>query len=211
LVAGPVTVNTTETGALSMIELLAGETLTVGVPLGAVPPPVPFPPLLPLLLDEDEPQPTTAKPAPASRMQTPSMFLHFAVPPGTRKIRRASTAELPAALNHSELAEEGCRRLPVVGAVVVTATLAAPVVAVAFSETEEPVVEQVGKLVAPDGAEVNAQLSVTMPVKPLLLCTVTVDAADAPGAIADGFVAERVKVDGGTGVTVTVVELVADA
>ena len=154
-----------------MIELLAGETLTVGVAFGAVPPPVPpFPPLLPLLLGEDEPpQPATAKPTLASRMQTPSILLHLAVPPGTRKSRRATTAELPAALNHPESATEERRRLSVVGAVVVTATLAVAVVAVEFSETEAPVVEQVGKLVAPAGAEVNAQLSVTMPVKPLPL------------------------------------------
>jgi hypothetical protein len=47
--------------------------------------------------------------------------------------------------------------------VVVTETVPAPAVAVELRETEE-LVEQVGKLVAPAGAEVNAQLSVTTPV-----------------------------------------------
>jgi hypothetical protein len=102
--AEPVTVNVTETGVLSTIELLAGETLTVGVVLVTVPPPVPpFPPLLPLLVGEDEPHPAAAKPMLATRTHTPSRFLQFEVRPGTKKIRRANTAEPPAALNHLEL------------------------------------------------------------------------------------------------------------
>jgi hypothetical protein len=102
--AEPVTVNATETGVWSTIELLAGETLTVGVVLVMVPPPVPpFPPLLPLLLGEDEPQPTEAKPMLATSRHGPTIFLHFWVRPGTKKIKRAKTAEPPAALNHLEL------------------------------------------------------------------------------------------------------------
>jgi hypothetical protein len=47
--------------------------------------------------------------------------------------------------------------------VVVTETLPVPVVTVGVRDTDEPV-EHVGKFVAPAGAEVNAQLSVTSPV-----------------------------------------------
>ena len=45
----------------------------------------------------------------------------------------------------------------------VTETAPAPVVTIELRETDE-LAEQVGKLVAPAGAEVNAQLSVTTPV-----------------------------------------------
>jgi len=105
VLAEPVTVNVTETGVLITIEPLAGETLTVGVVLVTVPPPPapPFPPLLPLLLGEDEPQPTAAKPMPAASTHRLSIFLHFGVQPGTKKTRRANTAEPAAALNHREL------------------------------------------------------------------------------------------------------------
>jgi hypothetical protein len=164
VVAAPVTVNVTETGVLSTIELLAGETLTVGVVLVTVPPPLPpFPPLLPLLLGEDEPQPTAAKPMLATSMHTPSMFLHFGMETGTMNIRRANTTEPPAALNHLELSGVG-RRFPVIAAVVITVTLAVADVTVELREIEEPVAEQVGRLVAPAGAEVSAQLKVTAPV-----------------------------------------------
>ena len=71
--------------------------------------------------------------------------------------------------------------------------LAVPVVTVGVRETAEPATEQVGKSVAPAGEEFSAQLSVTVPVYPPLPATVTMDVADAPGAIADGFVADSVK------------------
>jgi hypothetical protein len=109
VVAEPVTVNVTETEVLIMIEPLAGETLTAGVVLVTAPPPPapPFPPLLPLLLGEDEPQPTAAKPMLAASTHRPSIFLHFGVQPGTKKIRRANTTEPSAALNHLELSSVG--------------------------------------------------------------------------------------------------------
>lgn len=137
--------------------------MTVGVVLVTVPPP-PFPPLLPVLVGEDEPQPAAAKPMPATSMQTPSMFLHFGVRPGTTKIRSANTTEEPAALNHLELPGECGWRLPVAGAVVTTARLAVADVIVELSETEEPAAEQLGRFAAPTGAEVSAQLSVIAPV-----------------------------------------------
>jgi hypothetical protein len=164
VVAEPVTVNVTETEVLVTIEPLAGETLTVGVVLVMVPPPVPpFPPLLPLSLGEDEPQPTEAKPMLATSTHAPTIFLHFWVRRGTKKIKRAKTADPPAALNHLELLDLGWR-FAVVGAVVTTVTLAVADVTAGLSEIEEPAAEQVGGAVAPAGAEVNAQLRVTAPV-----------------------------------------------
>jgi hypothetical protein len=47
--------------------------------------------------------------------------------------------------------------------VLVTEILPVPVVIVGVRDADEPV-EHVGKLVAPAGAEVNAQLSATLPV-----------------------------------------------
>jgi hypothetical protein len=107
VVPEPVTVKATETAVLSTIEVLAGETLTVGVVLAVVPPPLPeLPPLLLLLVGEDEPQPTKTKPMLAARNHAPRICLHFLVRPGTKKIRRASTPEPPAALNHCKFAGE---------------------------------------------------------------------------------------------------------
>jgi hypothetical protein len=51
-----------------------------------------------------------------------------------------------------------------VGAVVRTATLAVADVTVELRVVEEPVAEQVGRLVAPAGEEVNAQVRVMVPV-----------------------------------------------
>jgi hypothetical protein len=53
--------------------------------------------------------------------------------------------------------------LPVVGAVVMTVRLAVADVIVELREIA-PVAEQVGRLVAPAGAEVSAQFRVTAPV-----------------------------------------------
>jgi hypothetical protein len=107
VVPEPVTAKATETGALSTIEVLAGATLTVGVVLAAVPPPLPeLPPLLPVLAGEDEPQPTRAKPMQAASIHALRICFHFRVRPGTKKIRRASTPEPPAALNQGKLPVE---------------------------------------------------------------------------------------------------------
>jgi hypothetical protein len=84
-------------------------------------------------------------------------------------------------------------------------------VTVELNETPEPATEQVGSAVAPAGEEASTQLSVTAPVYPPLPVTVTMVVADAPGAIADGLVADSVKAGGVTGVTATVAVPVADA
>jgi hypothetical protein len=100
-VSAPVTVTATETGVLSAIELLAGDTVTVGVPLGEFPP-LPLLPVLPLLLGDDEPQPTAARPMAVISMQAASICFHLRVQPGIKKIKSASSALPPAVLNHFE-------------------------------------------------------------------------------------------------------------
>ena len=84
-------------------------------------------------------------------------------------------------------------------------------VTVELSETAELAAEHVGRLVAPTGEEVSAQVKLTIPVYPLLPLTVTVDVAGVPAAVAAGLVADSVKVGGTTGVTTTVVVPVAGA
>jgi hypothetical protein len=206
----PPTINATDTGVLTKIELLAGATVTVGVVLAGAPP-FPLEPVLPLLPDEDEPQPIAMKAMAIANMEAESISFHFRVQPGTKKIRSARTADPPAALNHFESPKDlGCR-LPDIAAVVLTETLPVPVVTVELRKTEEPAAEQVGRLVAPAGEEVSTQLSVMAPVYPLLPLTVTTDVADAPGAIAGGLIADSVKVGGTTAVTTTLVVPVADA
>lgn len=210
MVPEPLTVNATATGVLTTIELLAGDTVTVGVAFAGAPP-FPVEPVLPLVPDEDDPQPTAVKPMAITSMEADSMFLHFCLSNGTKKISKATTMDPPAALNHFESPKDSGRRLPDVGAVVLTETLAVPVVTVELRETEEPAAEQVGKLVAPAGEDVSVQLSVTAPVYPLLPLTVTTDVADAPCAIAGGLVADNVKVGGATAATRTLVVPVAVA
>jgi hypothetical protein len=205
----PVTVTATETGVLSAIEFLPGDTVTIGVALGELPP---FPlPVLPLLLGDDEPQPIAARPIVVISIQAVSMCFHLRVRPGMKKTIRASTAVPPAVLNHFEPPKGAVWSSPEVGAVVFTETLAVPVVTVELSETAEPATEQVGSAVAPAGEEASTQLSVTAPVYPPLPVTVTVDVPAVPGAIADGLVADSVKAGGVTAVTVTVAVPVADA
>jgi hypothetical protein len=107
VVPEPVTVKATETGVLSTIEVLVGETLTVGVVLAVVPPPLPeLPPLVPVLAGEDEPQPIRAKPMLAANIHAPRTCFHFRVRPGTKKISRASTPEPPAPRNHCKFVGE---------------------------------------------------------------------------------------------------------
>jgi hypothetical protein len=187
----PATVTATETGVLSAIELLAGDTVTVGVALEGVPPP-PLLPVLPLVVGDDEPQPTAAKPMATASMQVASMCFHLRVQPGIKKITSASSALPPAVLNHFDPPKGADWSSPEVGAIVFTETLAVPVVTVELSETAEPATEQVGSAVAPAGEEASTQLRVTAPVYPPLPVTVTMDVADAPGAIADGLVADSV-------------------
>jgi hypothetical protein len=163
IVPEPVTVNATEAGVLSTMEVLDGDTVTVGVAFPAAPPPPPLP-VLPLLPDEEEPQPIAANPTAATRTQAASILLHFRVYPGIKKITMARIAVPPAVLNHLDLPKGAGWRPPVEGAVVLTDTLAVPVVVVEPRETEEPAVEQVGRFVAPAGEDVSVQLSVTLPV-----------------------------------------------
>jgi hypothetical protein len=197
----------TETGALAAIELLAGDTVTVGVVFEGAPP---LPLLLPLLLWEDDPQPIAAKPMANTSMQAASISRHFRLSTGTKNINRARSTDPPAALNHFESPKWACRMAPEEAAVVLTETVAVPVVTVELRETAEPA-EHVGRLVAPAGEEVKAQVNVTVPVYPLLPLTVTVDVAGAPAAIAGELVADSVKVGGLTAVTTTVVLPVAEA
>jgi hypothetical protein len=198
-----------ETGVLTMIEPLAGDTVTVGVVFEGTPP-LPLLPLPPLLRGEDDdPQPIDTKPTANSSMQADNIFRHFRWSPGTKKISKARSTDPPAALNHFESLTR--RRPPEVTAVVLIDTVAVPVVTVELSETAELAAEQVGRLVAPVGEEVSAQLSVTVPVYPLLPLTVTVDVAGVPAAVGAGLVADSVKVGGVTAVTTTVVVPVADA
>lgn len=67
------------------------------------------------------------------------------------------------------------------GAVVVMATEVVSVGALAPRVTGEPA-EQPGKLVAPEGLDVTAQVSVTIPAYPLAPVTVTLEVPDAPRA-----------------------------
>src|ERR1700748_3594351 len=91
VVPEPVTVKATETAVLSTIEVLAGETFTVGVVLAVVSPHPPPPPVLPVLAGEDEPQPIRTEPMLAASIHAARMSLHFRVRPGAKKIRRART------------------------------------------------------------------------------------------------------------------------
>jgi hypothetical protein len=70
-----------------------------------------------------------------------------------------------------------------VAAVVVTVTVAVPVVKVELSVREAPPGAQVGKSEAPVGDEVNAHVSVTVPAYPLLAVTVTVELAEVSGGL----------------------------
>jgi hypothetical protein len=203
----PLTASATETGVLAAIELLAGDTVTVGVVFAGAPP---LPLLLPLLLCEDEPQPMDAKPMANTSMQAPNISRHFRLSPGTKNIKRARSTDPPAALNQFESPSWARRTAPEVAAVVLTETVAVPVVTVELRETAEPA-EHVGRLVAPAGEEVRAQVNVTAPVYPLLPFTVTVDVAGAPAAIGAGLVADSVNEGGLTAVTTTVAVPVAEA
>jgi hypothetical protein len=99
-VPAPATVTATETGVLSTIELLAGDTVTVGVVLGEFPPPLL--PVLPVVVGDDEPQPIAARPTAVISMQAASICFHLRVQPGIKKITSASSALPPAVLNHFE-------------------------------------------------------------------------------------------------------------
>ena len=107
-VAEPVTVTATETGVLSTIELLAGDTLTWALSWressSSAPP---LPPLLPLLLGDDEPQPTAAKPMAGHQHASSQHML------STSRVRardkedqeRQHCEPPPAVLNHFDLSK----------------------------------------------------------------------------------------------------------
>jgi hypothetical protein len=211
IAAEPLTINAMETGVLTTIELLAGDTVTVGVVFEGRPPLplLPLPPLLPG--EDDDPQPIAAEPTASTSVQTDKILRHFRWSPGTKKINKARSTDPPATLNHFESLKRARRRPPEVTAVVLIDTVVVPVVTVELSETAELAAEHVGRLVAPTGEEVSAQVKVTVPVYPLLPLTVTVDVAGAPAAVAAGLVADSVKVGGTTAITTIVVVPVAGA
>jgi len=90
--------------------------------------------------------------------------------------------------------------------VVVTVAVAVPLGVPEESATGEPLVmEQPGRLDAPEGEEVSEQLSVTEPVYPPEPATVIVEVALLPGEMPDpGLAAETVYAAAVAEVTLTV-------
>jgi hypothetical protein len=86
-----------------------------------------------------------------------------------------------------------------------TVTVAVPLAVVELNVTVWLPFEQLGRSDAPVGDEVSAQVIVTLPAYSLVEAIVTVEVADAPGAIAAGEVAATVKPP----VTVTFTTVVA--
>jgi hypothetical protein len=78
---------------------------------------------------------------------------------------------------------------PLFDPVVPTLTVAVPLVFVELNVTVWLPLEQLGRSAAPDGDPVSAQVIVTLPAYPFVDEIVTVDVADAPGAIDAGEVA----------------------
>jgi hypothetical protein len=192
----PFTVRATKSGMFTAIDLLAGETVRTGFVLAGLPPPVVF--------IETELQPIAENAIAAVRKETLNLYLRFLLLKGTKKITKPSRTDPPAASNHLESIDGGSRRLPAAAAIVFTDAVADAVDTAELKDTEAGVSEQVGTSVAPLGEEVSAQLKLIVPVKPLLPVTDTEEDADAPGAIVNALVADRVKVGVAVETAVTV-------
>ena len=111
-----------------------------------------------------------------------------------RNTRNARMAPPPAPAKPGPLRRPG-RDIAVVAAVVPIVTVAVPVVDVPVSETVELPLEQVGTCVAPAGLDVRAQLMETVPEKPVVVLTVTVDVAVDPALTAGGVEAASENAD----------------
>jgi hypothetical protein len=190
----PATLIVTATVSVSLIVALAGVTVTVGVVFVVPPPP---PPLLP----PPPPHPTVKKLAARTTSIVQKMFRFRFDQPGRKKSTSDANATPPAALNQP-VRFDASLTAPVGAAVVLTVTCPEALVVTPVSVTADwPAVgAHAGASTAPEGEDVSAHVSVTVPVYPFVLATVIFDVALPPAVIAAGADADKVKL---TSVTVT--------
>ncbi len=111
-----------------------------------------------------------------------------------RNMRKAKMAPLSAPAKPLPSPTPG-RDIAVVGAVVLTVTVAVPVEVLPPRVTVELPLEQVGRCAAPAGLDVRAQVMVTAPEKPVVVLIVTVEVEDVPALTAAGVVAASENAD----------------